>query len=159
LIIVLTANALPAAGKVDRSPKRIAEVLEVLKKQFGISDRVQIQIQIVKRNPLGVSVEPANRSKSRFFLSLDAALLNRLAEEELTAALAHELGHIWIYTHHPFLHTEALANEIAMRAVTRDSLKKLYVKLWAFQGKTGNVEEVLGEETQSVLRTAGKTPR
>jgi hypothetical protein len=157
LIIVLTANALPAAGKVDRSPKRIAEVLEVLKKQLGISNRTQIQI--VKRNPLGVSVEPANRSKSRFFLSLDAALLNRLAEEELTAALAHELGHIWIYTHHPFLHTEALANEIAMRAVTRDSLKKLYVKLWAFQGKTGNVEEVLGEETQSVLRTAGKTPR
>jgi hypothetical protein len=74
-------------------------------------------------------------------LSIDAAFLVHLDDQDLTAAVAHELGHVWIYTHHPFLHTEALANEIAMRVVSRDSLRRLYEKLWAFDGAHGNSDE------------------
>jgi hypothetical protein len=31
-----------------------------------------------------------------------------------------------------------------MRVVSRDSLKKIYHKLWAHLGETGNIEEFLG---------------
>ena len=154
LVIVYVANVMPAATKVDPGTKRIAGILKVLKTQMGISNPTQVEI--VERNPIGVSVEPWNR-RTDFLLKIDARLLGLLDEEELTAALAHELGHIWIYTHHPFLHTEALANEIAMCAVTRDSLKKLYVKLWIFQGTTGNVEEILGAGYSAAI--ASRSPR
>ena len=57
-----------------------------------------------------------------FTLSFEAGFAERLTEDELTAAVAHELGHVWIYTYFPFLQTEQLANEIAMRVVSRESL-------------------------------------
>ena len=48
--------------------------------------------------------------------------------------VAHELGHVWIYTHHPYLQTEQLANQIAMRVVSRESLDSVYGKVWADAG-------------------------
>ena len=48
--------------------------------------------------------------------------------------MAHELGHVWVFTHHPYLQTEKLANQIAMRVVTRDSLVNVYHKLWEHGG-------------------------
>jgi hypothetical protein len=92
---------------------------------------------------LGFSVQPAGTQK--FVLLVDANFVRTLDDEELTAALAHELAHVWIYTHHPFPHTETLANQIAMQVVPRDSLKDLYVKVWAFYGgDRGNFGELLG---------------
>jgi hypothetical protein len=74
---------------------------------------------------------------------LDESFLSTLDEEELRAAIAHELGHVWIFSHHPYLHTERLANEIAIRVVSRESLKKLYTKLWGHIGVRGSIEEFL----------------
>jgi predicted Zn-dependent protease len=82
-----------------------------------------------------------------FVIYIDAAFLSHLDDDELAAALAHELGHVWIFTHHPFLQTEALANQIALRVASRDSLRTLYVKLWTFEGTTGSIEELLGPES------------
>ena len=66
-------------------------------------------------------VEPAERSTERAFaLYVEAAFAATLDDAELAAAVAHELGHVWIFTHHPFLQTEQLANEVAMRLVSRD---------------------------------------
>jgi hypothetical protein len=63
----------------------------------------------------------------------------------LRAALAHELGHVWVFTHHPFLQTERLANEVGRRVVSRASLERLYKKLWAYEGTPGvEMEQVLG---------------
>lgn len=70
----------------------------------------------------------------------------RLSQEELKAVIAHELGHVWIFSHFPYLQTEILANEIAMRAVSRDSMKKIYAKLWLRLGTTGDLEAVLGSD-------------
>jgi hypothetical protein len=128
----LFSNAALAAAKADYSTNKIGAIVEVLKKRLGIPNHVEIRI--VDHDGLGASVQPADSNDSDFLISVDAGFLSQLDEDELTAALAHELGHVWIFTHHPFLHTEALANEIAMRAVTSDSLKKLYVKLGAFKG-------------------------
>ena len=47
----------------------------------------------------------------------------------------HELGHVWIFTHHPYLQTEQLANRIAMRLVSRTSGSKL--ALHSYDSATG----------------------
>jgi len=68
------------------------------------------------------------------------------AEEKpkIEAAIAHELGHVWIFSHHPYLQTEQLANRIAMRAVSRDSLQRVYAKLWERGGMKGDLTQFLG---------------
>jgi hypothetical protein len=58
--------------------------------------------------------------------------------------VAHELGHVWIFTHHPYLQTERLANSIAMRGVTRESLERVYRKVWQREGVKGDLVQFLG---------------
>jgi len=52
--------------------------------------------------------------------------------------VAHELGHVWIFTHHPYLHTEELANSIALRLVDRAALDAVYDKVWTATRRPGN---------------------
>jgi hypothetical protein len=63
---------------------------------------------------------------------------------------------VWIYTHHPYLQTEALANQIAMQAVTRSALEKLYGELWALDGSPGNIDELLGKDAGASKSGQGK---
>jgi hypothetical protein len=44
---------------------------------------------------------------------------------------------VWIFTHHPFLQTEAGANDIALRLVSRDALTGVYDKVWRRAGAKG----------------------
>jgi hypothetical protein len=106
-----------------------------LKQQLGIPQAVNVQI--VLTNNRAFSVEPDDQ-RTHFTISVDSSFLGRLNDQELTAAVAHELGHVWIYTHHPFLHTEALANDIALRVVSKDALTSLYDKLRQFETALGN---------------------
>lgn len=64
-----------------------------------------------------------------FRLAFEEGFLNTLTERELAAAIAHELGHVWIFTHFPFLQTEDLANSQALKVVSRDDLDQLYAKV------------------------------
>ena len=75
-----------------------------------------------------------------------ASYLELLSEAEVEAALAHELGHVWIYTHHPYLQTEQLANRIAMRTISRESLASVYQKVWQRLGEKGDLSAFLGLE-------------
>ena len=74
------------------------------------------------QHPLVVAVAPLP-GRASFRMSLEATFVNDLTDEELDAVMAHELGHVWIFTHHPFLQTEQLANQIAMRVVSRQTLE------------------------------------
>jgi predicted Zn-dependent protease len=74
-----------------------------------------------------------------------------LDDNELSASIAHELGHVWIFTHHPYLQTELLANQIALKVVTRENLEKIYEKVWKDRGK-GDLREFLGEDTAVGLK-------
>jgi hypothetical protein len=141
LFSTLIANVTPANAEADLAIQRIVEIVDGLKAQLGIHEPVEVKL--VPNNNLAFSVEPADHH-AHYLLSIDTAFLVRLDDQDLTAAIAHELGHVWIYTHHPFLQTEALANEIAMRVVSRDSLKSLYQKLWTFDGEPGDYEKLLG---------------
>src|SRR5262245_49653478 len=105
-----------------------------------------VQISIVSTDERMVSVQRIRESAGAdqiFIIRFDQSFLDGLSDEELEAAIAHELGHVWISSHHPYLQTEALANEIAMRVVSRDSMKKVYAKLWLHLGTSGDFEKLL----------------
>jgi hypothetical protein len=104
-----------------------------------------VHVSVVPSNPLKVSVESVDDLGERFLLSFDESFLTGLTDEELQAAVAHELGHVWIFTHHPYLQTEALANQIAERVVTRESLVRVYEKVWKVLGTKGDLARFVGD--------------
>jgi hypothetical protein len=89
-----------------------------------------ITATIVPDNPLLVSISPPRDINGAYGLTFEARFLGGLSDDELRAVVAHELGHVWIFTHHPYLQTEAGANQIAERLVTRQSLERAYSKVW-----------------------------
>jgi Zn-dependent protease with chaperone function len=108
--------------------RQIQTVVDALRARLDIPQSVVVSI--VPANALVVSVERTPGQTDNFALALDAAFLDTLTDDEIGAVVAHELGHVWIFTHHPFLHTEELANEIALRVVGRDVLAGVYEKVW-----------------------------
>src|SRR5215471_18992799 len=119
---------------------RVQQIVDDLRGRLAIPQAVHVSI--VDRNPLMVSVSPA---ADGFALSFEAGFAERLTEDELTAAVAHELGHVWIYTHFPYLQTEQLANEIAMRVVSRESLVPVYAQMFERARVARDVNEYLGD--------------
>jgi len=126
------------ATRIDAA--RVQQIVDDLKSRLGIPEPVTVSI--VDRNPLVVSVSPV--PGGGFALSFEASFAERLGEDELAAAIAHELGHVWIYTHFPFLQTEQLANEIAMRVVSRESLVPVYARMFERVRVSGDPNDYLG---------------
>jgi hypothetical protein len=146
LAFFLCAPAMSAFSPKVPPPVRVAWLEEVAAGLAAALDvRKAVQVVVVPRNDLVISVEPLPAGEG-YCVVFEQRFFDRLDEEELTAALAHEIGHVWIYSHHPFLHTEALANEVALKVVQRKPLVTLYAKLWAYTGLTGNIAELLGSE-------------
>jgi hypothetical protein len=135
-------SAAGAAGAPVHNVRRLQEVVDELRARLGIS--TPVTAAIVATNLLIVTVEPQSDSKGEFLLSFEDGFLDGLDDEELRAVVAHELGHVWIFTHHPYLQTERLANEVAMRIVSRESLQKVYGKVWERGGVKGNLVQFLG---------------
>ncbi len=102
-----------------------------------------VSVALVPANPLLVSVE-SHAGGHAFQLSLEDSFLDMLNDDELRAVVAHELGHVWIFTHHPYLQTEQLANRIAMRVVSREVLERVYGKVWERSGAKGDLVRFLG---------------
>ena len=118
--------------------------MDGLKTELGI-DAV-VSAAIVPTNSLLVSVEPVDGDTGTFRMTFEERFLTSLDQDELKAIVAHELGHVWIFTHHPYLQTERLANTVAMRAVPRASLERVYGKVWEHQGTKGDLAFFLGPE-------------
>ncbi len=136
------------AARIDAGepPRTVAlqELVNGLKTQLGIG--AVISAEIVKTNALLVSVQPVDDNPGTFRMTFEEQFLTSLDQDELKAVIAHELGHVWIFTHHPYLQTEHLANTVAMRAVPRVSLERVYGKVWAHQGTKGDLARFLGPE-------------
>jgi hypothetical protein len=132
-----TAAASSRTGSTAAAEVRVLAVVDALKARLLLPQKVSIAI--VADNPLMVSVDPVDARRESFRMSFEEAFLAELSDAELEAVVAHELGHVWIYTHHPYLHTEALANEIAMRVVARPVLDRVYEKVRARGGRLGDV--------------------
>ena len=131
------------ATAVRTDPRAIQARVNVLLTRLAMPQSVHVEV--VEDDGDMASVKPIDDGCTTFDLMLDAGFLESLSEEELTAVLAHELGHVWVFTHHPYLQTEKLANEIALRLVTRDSLVQLYGKLWQRKGTKGDLGHVVGD--------------
>jgi hypothetical protein len=133
--LVLLVFALFTPGSFAAEPAAPAKALEAklqvlvndLRSRLSIS--APVVVSVVPNNTLMMSVEAPEGADGVFSLTIDVAFLDTLNDVELEAGIAHELGHVWIFTHHPYLQTEELANQIAMRAVSRESLQAVYVKV------------------------------
>ena len=135
----VAAERAPAGGAVEQ---KLQTVVSDLKARLSIPDAVVVSI--VPSEKLMMSVKAPTEAGTPFRLAIDARFLDALTDDELEAAIAHELGHIWVFTHHPYLQTEELANQIAMRAVSRESLERVYGKVWERSGAKGDLVRFLG---------------
>ncbi len=132
----------PRSDRGSRSVHRVQQAVDELKGRLSIESPVTVSI--VPTNARVMSVTAAPGGVAPFQLAIEGTFLNLLTDDELSAAIAHELGHVWISTHHPYLQTERLANEIAMRIVSRASLEHVYEKMWARTGRKGDLVSLLG---------------
>lgn len=114
---------------------------DLLREQLQILESVHFTL--VEHNPLVMSVETLAGRSGPFIITADKQFVQSLSEEELKAAIAHELGHVWIYTHHPYLQTERLANDVALRVTSAEVLEPLYEKVWKRIGMRGNLAEII----------------
>jgi hypothetical protein len=144
--MIAVALATPVSFAADRVDAAIEGNLQSLVTDLKtrLSIAVPVTVSIVPSNALMMSVEAPTDPAKAFLLKIDASFLEILSGDELEAAIAHELGHVWVFTHHPYLQTEELANQIAMRAVSRDSLERVYAKVWARGGTKGDLARFLG---------------
>jgi hypothetical protein len=129
-------------AREPRSAASIQELVNRVRARLGIE--ANVATAIVPTNPLLVSVQPVDSAPGAFQITFEERFLTALDERDLEAIVAHELGHVWIFTHHPYLHTERLANTVAMRAVPRESLERVYGKVWDREGAKGDLAHLLG---------------
>lgn len=151
MLCLITPAWSGAAALAETGPGRAADkarllqrVLDRVKVQLGLDDPVTVEV--VGSNPHLVSVEAPAVRGGAFIVRVEERMLELLAADELEAALAHELGHVWVFTHHPYLQTEPGANEVAMRVVSRDALARVYEKVWQAGGAKGDLSAFLGAE-------------
>jgi Zn-dependent protease with chaperone function len=146
----LAPSKLYADGAVDAArptaaptAQNVQQVVDDLRVRLSLSS--QVAVTIVTDNPLVVSVAPSRGRDGAFRLSFEERFLAALSEDELRAVVAHELGHVWIFSNHPYLQTERLANSIAQRVVSRESLERVYDKLSGHSGNKSHLRRVLGD--------------
>ena len=134
------------SGRAGLEVPALQDLTDDLRQRLDINEKVLVTV--VDHNPLVMSVETLNGRSGPFVITVDRKFAGELNREEMEAALAHELGHVWIYTHHPYLQTERLANDIAMRVVSRSAFEPVYEKVWARTGIKGNLVEFIGPVQQ-----------
>lgn len=130
-------------GERAEETRQLQLVLDGVRERLGI-DR-PVRLMVVDADPHHLSVSPPAASDDPFVVQVEQAMVVLLTTDELEAAIAHELGHVWVFTHHPYLQTEQLANEVAMRVVSRDALVRVYEKVWKRGGIKGDLTRFLGE--------------
>jgi Zn-dependent protease with chaperone function len=132
-----TSTASTTAASLVARERQLQDKVDDFRTRLTIPDAVAVSI--VPENKLVVSVERLRDRDLGFTVTFEADFLESLDEAELGAVIAHELGHVWIFTHHPYLQTEELANEIALRVVSRKSLDGVYEKVWKRTGTKGDL--------------------
>lgn len=132
--------ALAKAAAAMSTAAHVQPLVDAMRAELTIDHPVTVEV--VADNPLKASVAPITGSDGAFRLSIDKAFLRRLNQADLRAVIAHELGHVWIYTHHPFLQTEQGANEIALLVVPRQSIEEVYGKVWTGGARAGSLQRM-----------------
>jgi hypothetical protein len=142
--ILLVGLTFATEAREPRSADALQDLVDGLKEQLCID--ANVSAVIIPVNALLVSVQPVEGTADTFRIAFEERFLAGLNEDDLKAIIAHELGHVWIFTHHPYLQTERLANSVAMRAVPRESLERVYSKVWEREGTKGDLTRFLGPQ-------------
>lgn len=145
------ASGARAQERVDEhhaDTQRLQAMVDALRQRMGID--APVEIAMVDHDERRVSVRRS--APGAFAISAERAFIAQLPSPQVEAALAHELGHVWIYTHHPYLQTEQLANRLAMRAVTRERLVEVYRVLWGSDALHGSLETFLGVQATATAQ-------
>ena len=125
----------------DSDEQKLNTVVREFQTRLGMSEA--IEVSIVEANEYLVSVKHSPNAEKGFIMQFERKFLPTLNDEEVRAVIAHELGHIWIFTHHPYLQTESLANEKALQLVSRETLEQVYGKVWERTGRKGTLQDFL----------------
>ncbi|HUQ86955.1 MAG TPA: hypothetical protein VM096_05310 [Vicinamibacterales bacterium] len=145
-LLPLRLEAAPTMSVIEPSAETsivsLQDLTDDLRARLNIAERVHVTL--VDHNPLVMSVETLAGRTGPFVISVDREFVQELNHPEVEAAIAHELGHVWIYTHAPYQQTERLANDVAMRVVNRSAFEPVYEKVWARTGIKGNLIEFIG---------------
>lgn len=154
-ILIPTARSplLAENRQEERLELQINLIIRQLGSRLGITQ--QIVLSLAPGNLRLASVECASRENNIYRISFAPEFLLTLEDREIRAAVAHELGHVWIFTHFPYLQTETLANKQALKLVSRSDLGRVYEKVWNWNGTKGSLEDVLGPVNE--LDTSGET--
>ncbi|MGE3886691.1 MAG: hypothetical protein AB7H81_09675 [Vicinamibacterales bacterium] len=142
LLNPVSAMATVADERAEEA-RQLQLVVDGVRARLGLDGAVTVSV--VEADPHHLSVRPPVEAGAPFVVQVEQAMLVLLTTDEVEAAIAHELGHVWVFTHHPYLQTERLANEVAMRVVSRDTLVRVYEKVWKQDGVKGDLERFLGE--------------
>ena len=140
LAIAFLVCALPLRSSAEPAPTFQATT-DDLRYRLAIFEKVYFTL--VDHNPLVMSVETLAGRSGPFVITADRDFVRSLNAQELEAAIAHELGHVWLYTHHPYLQTEKAANDVAMRVTSPEVLAPVYEKVWKRLGSRGNLSEYI----------------
>ncbi|HXK61917.1 MAG TPA: hypothetical protein PLP42_18670 [Acidobacteriota bacterium] len=157
-VLLLLAVSGRIAGEAGRLIPGEVQKLQAIADEFRARLRItqRVRIRVVVHDKRLVSVRKSPKEDDVFILSIDQNFLRALSPEEVRAAIAHEFGHIWIFTHHPYLHTEELANRIALQLVSQDSVKSVYLKVAQFGGMKQELPSVTSPPREAGL--AEETP-
>ena len=123
------------AAEAHAKTQRVQDVIDDLRGRLSL--RRDVVATLVPANPLMVSVRSPVEHGGAYQVAFEGSFVDTLSDDELRAVIAHELGHVWIFTHHPYLQTEQLANKVALRVVPRESLKRVYAKVWPHGAPSG----------------------
>lgn len=145
---VLPLQSVAATAADERVNSRAVPTVSNLQE---MTDDLRVRMQILERvvvtlvdhNPLVMSVETLGGRSGPFVISADRGFIQSLSSDEIEASLAHELGHVWIYTHHPYVQSERLANDIAMRVTSPEVLVPVYEKVFRRLGTRGNMADYI----------------
>jgi hypothetical protein len=142
-LLVLLFCAQRSSGK-DRAglADKIRSIIEDLSVSLGINPRVAVRVVTGNTRLASVERDTGIRRSSN-------SRSKRISwkDRELRAAIAHELGHVWIFTHFPYLQTEELANQQALRVVTRHDLDLVYEKVRRWKQDSAKTPTTLSQDS------------
>ena len=153
-LVASTAFAASSTVASDKRVRQLQRVLDRVKERLGLD--YPVTLELVPKNRHLISVETVKGPERAFLVRVEEGMLELLGSDELEAALAHELGHVWVFTHHPYLQTEQGANDVAMRVVSRDALARVYDKVWKSGAEKGDLASFLGREPKVAGGGGGK---
>ena len=142
-LLVMVGFPTNSAADERAAVRTIQSLIDEVRGQLALP--VDVTASIVPSNALLVSVAPLTGG-TQFVMSFQESFLDGLDADELRTIVAHELGHVWIFTHHPYLQTELGANNVAMRVVPREHLERVYAKVFANRGVKGDLAKFLPQQ-------------